>query len=90
MGLDVRKRGMVVPSLQVTGGMKLASLSSFTANAQTGTGAPQNIAHGLGVVPTFVTAIPTDGGTVVYGVHTSTNIVVTVTNAKKFDVLAFV
>jgi hypothetical protein len=54
-----------------------------------GTGASQNIAHGLGAVPAGVICIPTDGGTVTYGTHTSTNVVVTATNAKHFDVLAW-
>ena len=65
-----------------------SKIKMFSANAQTGTGSSQNIAHGLGVTPSVVIAVPTDGGTVLYGTHTSTNVVVTVTNAKKFDVIA--
>jgi hypothetical protein len=97
MGVQKFKRGVVAPSFTGSvpaadipaGSVKLAKLAVFTANAQTGTGSSQNIAHGLGVTPTFVVAVPTDGGTVSYGTHTSTNVVVTVTSTKKFDVIAF-
>jgi hypothetical protein len=67
----------------------------FVSAEQTGTGAPQNIAHGMGVVPTYVMASPTDTSpatagvyTVTEGTHTTTNVVVTVTSGKKFKVLA--
>ncbi len=67
----------------------------FISTEQTGTGSAQNIAHGLGVVPTYVFAAPTDTSpttagvyTVTEGSHTSTNVVVTVTSGKKFKVLA--
>ena len=60
----------------------------FSAQA-TGTGSSQNIAHGLGVTPSVVLLVPTDGGTVLPGTHTSTNVVATVTSGKKFDVLAW-
>jgi len=59
----------------------------YIAN-QTGTGAAQNIAHGLGVVPRVVLVIPTSGGTATY-TATSTNIVVTCTTAGKYDVMAW-
>lgn len=62
---------------------------------QTGTGSAQNVAHGLGVVPTSVMLAPTDTApatagvyTVTEGTHTTTNVVVTVTSGKKFKVLA--
>ena len=68
----------------------------FVSTEQTGTGAAQNIAHGLGVVPSFVFVAPTDltpatvgSYSVVEGVHTNTNVVVTVTTGKKFKVIAF-
>ena len=61
----------------------------FVAKAQTGNGSAQSIAHGLGSVPSVVICIPTDAGTATYGTHTATNVVVTVTNAKKYDILAF-
>ena len=68
----------------------------FISTEQTGTGSAQNIAHGLGVVPSFVFVSPTDltpstvGSYVVTeGTHTTTNVVVTVTTSKKFKVIAF-
>lgn len=68
----------------------------FMSAEQTGTGAPQNVAHGLGLVPEGVVIWPTDTApattgayTVTEGVHTTTNVVVTVTTGKKFKVFAF-
>lgn len=68
----------------------------FVSTEQTGTGASQNIAHGLGAVPRMIIVTPTDltpatvgSYSVVEGAHTSTNVVVTVTSGKKFKVLAF-
>lgn len=58
-----------------------------------GTGAPQNVAHTLGKVPTGVlvslTDVPVGGANVVEGVHTDTDVVVTVTALAKFKVLVF-
>jgi hypothetical protein len=69
--------------------------SAFFSTVQTGTGAPQNIAHGLGVVPDLVFAIPEDlnvatigAYTVVNGTHTSTNAIFTVTTSKTYRVVA--
>jgi len=64
---------------------------------ETGTGSPQNVAHGLGVVPALVLVVPTEHpGTpdtgafdIAEGTHTSTNVVLTVTANVKFKVLAF-
>ena len=71
----------------------VAPASVFLSTEQTGNGAPQNVAHGLGVVPSLVFVVPSDltGGVfaVVYGTHTSTNAVVTVTNGEKYRVVAF-
>ena len=64
-----------------------AKTNLFYAGAQTGNGAGQAIAHGLGADPAVVLVIPTDGGTVTY-THDATNVTVTCTNAKKYDVLA--
>lgn len=70
-------------------------IQKFRSAEQTGTGSAQNVAHGLGVIPTRVFVIYTDltpatAGSVntTYGTHTSTNVVVTVTASKKFIVLA--
>lgn len=67
----------------------------FVSSEQTGTGSSQNVAHGLGVVPTRVLVTYTDltpatagSVNVTYGSHTSTNVVVTVTSGKKFLVFA--
>jgi hypothetical protein len=67
----------------------------FFSAVQTGTGAPQNIAHGLGVIPELVFAIPEDlnvatigAYTVVNGTHTSTNAIFTVTTSKTYRVVA--
>jgi hypothetical protein len=69
--------------------------AAFLSAPQTGTGAAQNIAHGLGVVPDLVFAIvddltPATTGSVaiVYGTHTSTNAIVTVTTGKLYRVVA--
>jgi predicted RecA/RadA family phage recombinase len=63
----------------------------FVSTTQTGNGSPQNVAHGLGVVPAAVVAIPQDGGTTgfTYGTHTSTNCVITATNTAKYIVVAW-
>ena len=67
----------------------------FVSAEQTGTGSAQNVAHGLGVVPTFgqiqySDLTPATAGSVntTYGTHTTTNVVVTVTASKKFYVIA--
>lgn len=72
-----------------------SGLRMFISAEQTGTGAAQNIAHGLGIVPTKVFVAPTDltpatvgSYSVVEGAHDATNVVVTVTSGKKFKVLA--
>lgn len=68
----------------------------FVSTEQTGTGAGQNVAHGLGRIPVFVAVIATDTSpatvgvfTVTYGAHDATNAVVTVTSGKKFKVLCW-
>lgn len=82
-----------IPAL---GNVKLdkQDLAIFISPEITATGSAQNIAHGLGVVPSNVLVIPTDLApatagvfTVTEGAHTSTNAVVTVTSGKKFKVL---
>ena len=70
--------------------------NTFVSSEQTGTGSAQNVAHGLGRVPSLVFIAPTDTApattgayTVTEGTHDATNVVVTVTSGKKFKVLAF-
>lgn len=79
------------------GAVTFAKTAQFISTEQTGTGSAQNIAHGLGVVPSKVFVAPTDltpatvGQYVVTeGTHTTTNVVVTVTTSKKFKVIAWV
>lgn len=72
----------------------LAPGSIFKSTEQTGTGSPQNVAHGLGTTPSLVWVTVTNdpagtGFTVTEGSHGSTNCVVTVTAGVKYKVLAF-
>lgn len=71
----------------------LAPAGVFLSTEQTGNGAPQNVAHGLGVVPSlvFVVASNLTGGpyVITYGSHTSTNAIVTATTGEKYRVIAF-
>jgi len=77
----------------LTGGRASRIVAPFKSTVQTGTGSAQNVAHGLGVVPSLVLIIGYDltGGAYVVteGVHTSTNVVVTVTNGEKYVVIAY-
>jgi hypothetical protein len=78
-------------------GIYPSNQKQFLSTVQTGTGAAQNIAHGLGAAPAGVLVVPVDnsaiaaGGpfTITEGTHSSTNVVVTVTLAAKFKVLAW-
>ena len=69
------------------------AVSSQTMSAeQTGTGAPQTVAHSIGSTPTIVQVIPTDttSGWVVTGLSVDgTNVTVTVTLGAKFRVYSF-
>jgi hypothetical protein len=70
-----------------------SNIKMFISGVLTGTGSAQNIAHGLGVVPTNVFTSftgSTASQAVSEGTHTTTNIVVTVTSAATFKVLAIV
>ncbi len=74
-----------------------AKAKVFTSTEQTATGAPQNIAHGLGAVPSATLIVPTlhpgvpDTGafTITEGAPDDTNVVVTMTADCKFKVLAW-
>ena len=67
----------------------------FLSTVQTGTGASQNVAHGLGATPAGVLVVPVDttastnAWAVAEGTHTSTNVVLTVTASATFKVLAW-
>jgi hypothetical protein len=75
----------------------LAAAGRFISSETTGTGSAQNVAHGLGVIPSAVlvsfTELPADlaaGADIAEGTHTTTNVVLTVTSGVKFKVLALV
>jgi len=86
-----------VTTIKITdANITFAKAKAFASAEQTGSGAAQSIAHGLGVTPTAVLIVPTDTApatvgayTAVEGTHTSTNVVVTVTSGKKYKVLAW-
>ncbi len=67
----------------------------FCSTEQTGTGAAQNIAHGLGATPAKVFVSCTDNSastgtfTVTEGAHDGTNVKLTVTANAKYKVLAW-
>jgi len=72
---------------------KQDKLGIFVSGVEVGTGAPQNVAHTLGVAPSKVlVSIQTSAGAVsiAEGVHTITDVVVTVTLGDTFKVLAIV
>ena len=77
----------------LSGGRAARVAAPFKSTEQTGNGSPQNVAHGLGVTPSVVMIIPSNltGGAYVVteGTHTSTNVVVTVTNGEKYLVVAY-
>jgi hypothetical protein len=84
--------------LSPTDALAEATMSDlFVSTEQTGTGASQNIAHGLTGTPTAVFVAPTDLTPViagsyscVEGAHDGTDVIVTVTSGKKFKVMAWV
>lgn len=86
-------RCLSVVSLDANGNpvpFKLAA--KFQSAVQTGNGAAQSIAHGLGVVPSLVLAsvYNSDGidtWTIVEGTHTATNLVLTVTTGVQYKVI---
>lgn len=78
-----------------------ASASLFVSGIETGTGAPQNVAHGLGVVPSAVTVHIYSGHNgagavgdltpqVTEGAHDATNVIVTLASGAEFKVTAYV
>ena len=77
----------------LSGGRASRVTAPFKSTEQTGNGSPQNVAHGLGVVPSLVIVVPSNltGGAYVVteGTHTSTNVVVTVTSGEKYLVVAY-
>ncbi|MGE0539741.1 MAG: hypothetical protein AB7R89_06145 [Dehalococcoidia bacterium] len=94
----IEAKEVVADSIEATAPLPLSQLGLFISDETTATGSAQNIAHGLGVVPSKVVVTVTEHpGTpdtgafdVAEGSHTSTNVVLTVTSGVKFKVLAFV
>lgn len=77
-------------------GIVLSQAAVFVSTETTSTGSAQNIAHGLGVIPSGILIVPTEHSTglaggydVAEGTHTTTNVVVTVTTGQKFKVFAW-
>ena len=73
-------------------GTRLGNMYCFLATAQTGNGSGQSIPHLLGRIPDLVIVMVDDSVTATWtlGTQTDTNVVVTVTNAKTYSVLALV
>ena len=74
-------------------GVTFAKAAMFVSTEQTGTGNPQNVAHGLAGTPAAVVIAVTEdpagtGFDVAEGAHDGTNVVVTVTLNVKFKVWA--
>lgn len=69
----------------------------FVSAEQTADGNPQDIAHGLGAVPTHVLVVPTElpdaaaetGFDIAEGAHDATNVKVTATATLKYKVMAW-
>ena len=101
MAIKVEKTPVNAPEFQSAGpqanfkGIYPSKQKQFLSAVQTGTGAQQSIAHGLGAVPAGVLASCADNSgstnvfTVTEGTHTATNVVVTVTTGAKYKVLAW-
>jgi len=91
MAVKVEKTPVNAPEFQSAGPQQ----KQFVSAVQTGTGASQNIAHGLGAAPAGVLISCTDNSgssnvfTVTEGTHDATNVKVTVTTSAKFKVLAW-
>lgn len=71
------------------------ALRPFVSAQQTGTGAPQSIAHGLGKVPTKIVIVPENTGsygvawTITEGAHTTVNLIITATTGLPYKVIAW-
>jgi len=101
MAVKVEKTPVNAPEFQSAGpqanfkGTYPSKQKQFLSAVQTGSGAQQSIAHGLGAVPAGVLVSCTDNSgstnvfTVTEGTHTATNVLVTVTTGAKYKVLAW-
>lgn len=90
---DLRARQFVDGSKVLAASVPATALKVFNSATQTGTGANQNIAHGMGVAPQYVvwSIVDTNGVNLPYvfteGAHTSTNIIMNVTSNVKYKVV---
>lgn len=75
------------------GASSLQGAAVFKSTEQTGSGAPQTVAHGLGSTPALFYAVPSNltGGAYVVSAESAdaTNVTLTVTNGEKYKVVAF-
>jgi hypothetical protein len=91
---DLRSRQPIDGSKILNTSIPATALKVFNSTTQTGTGANQNIAHGMGVAPQYVTwsIVDTNGVNLPYvfteGAHTNTNIIMNVTSSVKYKVVA--
>jgi len=80
-------------ALAPAGSSSLQGAAVFKSTEQTGTGAPQTVAHGLGSTPALFYAVPSNltGGAYVVSAESAdaTNVTLTVTLGEKFKIVAF-
>lgn len=90
--------GAITGALLKAGTVTAAKAAVFVSAEQTATGAAQDVAHGLGAVPSKVLIVPTEttdagiiagGYDVAEGAHDGTNVKVTATANLKFKVFAW-
>jgi hypothetical protein len=101
MAVKVEKTPVNAPEFQSAGpqanfkGTYPSKQKQFLSAVQTGTGAQQSIAHGLGAAPAGVLISCADNSgssnvfTVAEGTHDGTNVKVTVTTGAKYKILAW-
>jgi hypothetical protein len=89
--------GALPDSIVVNADIKASSIQGskldfFLSAEQTGNGAPQPIAHGLGRTPSIVLVIPSDitgnPATITEGIHDATSCIVTATATLRYKVFA--
>jgi len=88
------RKGAIDSSRILDSAILKADLKASLSAEQTGTGASQNVAHGLGTTPSLVLIIITESPAtyaaldVTEGTHDATNVVVTVSVNWKFKAFA--
>jgi hypothetical protein len=97
MGVDPTS-GAPIPFVASSATVATFVSGKFQSAVETGTGLAQNLAHGLGAIPSMVLVAPYDNTasgltpftfTITEGVHTTTNVVITATAGLKYKVIAF-